>query len=149
VEVGDAQAVAEVKRMRLMSMRSRIEHERRASCLLGQRDQPGQHGLAVAFRACAFISHQVIHIERLAAPQQILHTEASHRNDGAFRFKKGELIPLRLLRLDTANELRLNQCRPKLPHHREAAIDLARYRGNLNGRHERGPATTLLSREDA
>jgi hypothetical protein len=84
-------------------------------------------------RTLCLICNQVIHVQRLAAPQNRLQPEARDTDNRALMLKKCELIPLGLLYLDASNELLCNQHGTKLMHHRKTTIDLGGSPRNLDG----------------
>ncbi len=124
VEVGDAEAVAEVEGVGLVAGGSGVEAEGGAALLAGVLDEPLEHGFAVTLGAGVLIGDEVVDVEGFTAPEDVLEAEASDGDDCVLVLEEGEVVALGLLGADAGDEVGEDELGTQLVHDEEAAGDV-------------------------
>ena len=79
--------------MGVVPLRTRVQVNLLASVPLRLANEPIEHQFAIALRARAFVGHEVVHVEVLAAVEVVLDPEPRHTPHLALVHDRGEPVP--------------------------------------------------------
>lgn len=135
VEAGDAEALAEVEGVGLLTLGAGVEREGVAGGGPGVIDEPLEHGAAVAEGAGVGMGDEVVDVEGLAGGEHEPGAEAGDGGDETFVLEGGEVKAFKLLGVDARDELILDELGAELAEDREAAEDFGLGGGEVDGGH--------------